>query len=388
MKIKNIYLEPAWKMHSFYQGLMANPPSGYEFVTFQSRQEKLFKTASKINLSYSILNGIDKIVPIVLTKAYLERFRKIPLETDLTYSFDHLIFRKEPWVVDVEFVSELVSLNIKHFERCKGIIQKSLASSYCKKIICWTEGAKKTILLNLDCSQFEHKIETVNFAVHKKNFIKLFNNDKIQILFVGSANIVGEFETKGGREAIEAFVLLNKKYANLELVIRSDVPPDIKEKYLGFSNIRIIDEIMPWEELEREFLMADIFLLPVHNTPFSVFLDAMSYELPIVTINAWTNPEVVDDGNTGLLAKRSEKIPYYVENLIPNFGTTAFRKAIQTPDPKVVHELAEKAGVLIEDAELRRKLGKAGRWEVENGRFCIEKRNEKLKKIFDEALGI
>jgi glycosyltransferase involved in cell wall biosynthesis len=40
---------------------------------------------------------------------------------------------------------------------------------------------------------------------------------------------------------------------------------------------------------------------------------------------------------------------------------------------------------LIENPERRRQMGRAGRWEVEQGKFSIEKRNEKLKRIFDEA---
>lgn len=383
---KKIYLEPAWKMHSFYQGLIAHPPPGYEFVTLGSLQEGIVKAASKINLSYSLfLNGIDKIVPVNLAKAYLEKFRKIPKDADLTYSFDHLIFRKEPWVVDLEYVGLLVSYDVKNFKRYRWVIQKALASDYCKKIICATEAAKKTVLLNLDCSEFEHKLEIVPFAVHKKDFTKRFTNDKIKLLFVGSANIVGQFETKGGIETLEAFILLSRKYDNLQLVVRSDVPRSIKGECRDCGNIRIIEERIPWEMLEREFQSADIFLLPVHNTPFSVFLDAMSYELPIVTIDSWANSEVVEDGKTGLVAKKSEKIPYYVENYIPSFGTPQFKKAVRTPDPEVVQELVEKASILIESEERRRRMGKAGRQEVEHGRFSIERRNEKLKRIFDEA---
>jgi hypothetical protein len=32
-------------------------------------------------------------------------------------------------------------------------------------------------------------------------------------------------------------------------------------------------------------------------------------------------------------------------------------------------------------------MGKTARWEVEQGRFSIKGRNEKLKRIFDEACG-
>lgn len=373
-------------MHSYYRALATHPPQGYEFVTSESSLEKVAKTASKIDFSYSLFLGLDKIVPLNLMKSYWGKFRKIPQNIDLTYSYDHLVFRKEPWVVDIEFVSQLVSYYQKQFKRYKGVIQKALASEYCKKIICGTEAAKRTVLLNLDCTGFEHKLDVVPFTVRKKDFTKHFTNNKVKLLFVGSANISGQFEIKGGGEILEAFILLNRKYENLELVIRSDVSDSIKRKYHDSGNIRIIDEEIPWPMLEQEFQSADIFLLPVHNTPYSVFLDAMSYELPIVTIDAWANSEIVEDGKTGLLAQKSENIPYYVENLIPSFGTPQFQNAIKTSDPKVVQELVEKTSILIENQHLRREMGKAGRWEVEHGRFSTEERNEKLKQIFDEAL--
>ncbi|MCJ7646713.1 hypothetical protein MUO65_07440, partial [bacterium] len=128
---KKVYIEPAWKMHSYYQGLMANPPQGYEFVTSESSLEKVTKVASKINFSYPLFLGIDKIVPLNLIKSYLGKFKKIPKNIDLTYSYDHLIFRKESWVVDLEYVSFLISYNWKQFRRYKGVVQNLLASEYC-----------------------------------------------------------------------------------------------------------------------------------------------------------------------------------------------------------------------------------------------------------------
>jgi glycosyltransferase involved in cell wall biosynthesis len=47
--------------------------------------------------------------------------------------------------------------------------------------------------------------------------------------------------------------------------------------------------------------------------------------------------------------------------------------------------LVEKISLLIEDARLRRAMGHAARWEVEQGKFSIRSRNEKLKQIFDEV---
>ena len=387
MKImtKRIYIEPAWKMHSYYKALATHPPQGYEFITPESSLEKVTKAASKLNFATPLFLRLDNILPLNLIKSNLTKFQKIPVAHDLIYSYDHLVLRREPWVVDIEYVPFFVSYQPRHFRHFKGTVQNVLASKYCKKIICGTEAAKRTVTHNLDCSKFEDKIEIVPFATSKKNFTKQYNDSKIKILFVGSTNILGAFETKGGREALESFIILSKKYGNLELTIRSDVPPDVKARYSGYKNINIIDQIVPWEVMEQEFKSTDVFLLPVHNTPYSAFLDAMSYELPVVTIDSWANGEVIEDGKTGLLAQKSDKIPYYIENFIPIFGTAKFNKAIKTPDPLVVQRLADKTSILIENKELRRQMGKAGRREVEQGKFSLGSRDKILKRIFDEA---
>ena len=383
---KKIYLEPSWRMHSFWRELISHPPQGYEFITRQTYQEKAYDMLAGVDLSYLLQRkALNRIVPLNLVKAYLERFRKIPEGTELTYAVNHLVFRKEPWVVDCEHAATLIGGDINHLQRFRRTVERALSSAYCKSILCWYEAARKSLILSLNCTDFEHKIKTVLPAVSKKNFTKGFNDNKVKLLFVNSSNISGQFERKGGKEVLEAFGHLNKKFDNLELVVRSDMPQSLKDKYRGIPNLRIIDRTIPWEMLEQEFRSADIFLAPSHVTPFQAFLDAMSYELPIVTIDAWANPQIVEDGKTGLVVKKSERVEYYTKSFLPNWDTPQFLKATQTADPEVVEEMVEKTSILIDNPELRRRMGKAGRWEVEHRKFSIENRNEKLKRIFDEA---
>lgn len=60
-------------------------------------------------------------------------------------------------------------------------------------------------------------------------------------------------------------------------------------------------------------------------------------------------------------------------------------EAVRKVDHEVIEELVKSISRLIEDPQRRRQMGKAARYEIEFGRFTIEKRNEKLKRIFDEA---
>jgi glycosyltransferase involved in cell wall biosynthesis len=384
--MKKIYLDVAGTRHTLYRALLQYPPEGYEFTTQDTNWDKVTKFASGIDTFYSFQKKfLSKLIPMNLAKAYLEQFKKPPKGTVLTYATGHLVFRKEPWVVDFEYVTQLAGYGIRHFKKYKKLIEKVLASGYCKKIICWTEASKRSVLWNLNCKEFEHKIEVVPLAVRKKGFTKTYDEKRVKLLFVGSANIPGEFELRGGREVLEAFSYLKKKYDNLELVIRSDMASEIKSKYSQIEGIRIIDTVIPWEELEQEFKSTDIFLLPANSSQDVAVLDAMSYELPVVTSDVWANPEWVQDGKTGFVITKSGKIPYYIGNYIPDWSSPECMRVYRTADPEVVAQLVEKTSILIEDKELRRRMGKAGRKQIETGNFSITKRNEKLKRIFDEA---
>jgi glycosyltransferase involved in cell wall biosynthesis len=388
--LKKVYLDVAGRMHSLYRGLVSYPPPGYEFVVQGTSWDRVTRGATGVGAAYYLQERVLRhILPVNLAKAYVERFKKPPRGTDLTYATGHLVFRDEPWVVDLEFVTQLAGYSVRHLKRYRKLIQRVLSSERCRRIICWTEAGRTTVLANLDCEGFGHKVEVVPLAVPGKDFTKEFSdNGKTRLLFVGSANIPGEFEYKGGNEVVEAFLALQEKYSGLELVIRSDMPRHLKQRCQGLDNVTVIEGIVPWERLEEEFKSADVFLFPSHSTPGLAILDAMSYELPVITTDVWANPEMVLDGATGFTIGKSETVQYYAENFIPIWDYTPnsrFIKSIRTPDPEVVRQLVERASALIEDPDLRRRMGRAGRQEIEAGRFSLQNRNEKLKRIFDEA---
>lgn len=385
--MKKVYLDFHGKKHSLYDNLINYPPNGYEFVTGITSLSKFTKSASNISfLPNLLMRSINRLMPISILKPYLERNCKLPSDINLIYSSGHVIFKGIPWVVDLEFVTHLCGYNLNLLKRYKETIKKSLESENCKKIMPWTNAGKKTIVLTFNSDIIREKTETVYLSVPPKNFVKEYNKDKIKIFFVGSQNLPKDFEIKGGKEVFHAFNILNKQYKNLELAVRSYVPKKIKAKYSKFRNVKIVDQIVPWSALEEEFRSADIFLFPAHHTPGLAILDAMSYELPVITTDVWANPELVNDGETGFIIKKSERIQYYTENFIPNWSASETLKTIKKMvDPAVINDLVEKTSILIEDENLRRKMGKAGRKEIETGKFSIEKRNEKLKVVFDES---
>ena len=383
---RRVFLEPLWNLHALQHQMLAYPPDGYEFVTLQTPPEKLFHAAARWGSARSLLKVADSLVPVGLAKALLQKRRKLAAETVLTYAVDHLVFRPEPWVVEVEYAGALLGGHPRHLRRFWHIAQRTLSSPLCRRILCWSQVGRQS-LADLGGEAFEHKIDVVYYAVPPKGFARQCRRGPVKLLLVGSGTSKGAFEGRGS-EVFEVFRLLRERYPSLELVVRSDVPVYVKRRYGGMEGVRIIDQVVPREVLEQEFQTADIFLFPSYHTLPSTILEAMSYELPVVTIASWANAEYVEDGKTGLVTPRSGKVPpYFADTRQPSFLASSFSQAMRAPDRDAVVALVATVATLIESPELRQRLGKAARWEVEQGKFSLKRMNAHLARIFGEAIG-
>jgi glycosyltransferase involved in cell wall biosynthesis len=269
-------------------------------------------------------------------------------------------------------------------------MEKAFASRCCKNVLCWSEFTKKTVTDFLDCSRFVHKIEVIPRAVPPQRFSRSQREDeKVRLFFLGSANMAGEFEARGGREAVEAFLILANRYPNLEMTIRSEVPPDIRRRIKGRADVRVIEDLLPKDELAHLFTTHDIFLFPGYYSAWLAILEAMSYGLPVIATDIHSTAEYVIEGKTGLLVPP----PLGVVRLSDAYGglpvagfTNRFMELFGSPDLRVVEGLVKTCATLIENRELREKLGVMARRQVEQGEFSLERRNGVLKKVLDGAI--
>jgi glycosyltransferase involved in cell wall biosynthesis len=387
-KDKLIYIEPSWKYPLSVQDFVFYPPEGYRFITLRDQSEKLFKFLSRYDISYRLQTFAGNFIPIQLLKCYFDNVKLPPKNSVLTYSLSHLIFREEHWVLDM--MTELpyiLAWSERHLEKYKDKIKKALNSDYCRKIICRVNKGKEAFLDTFG-EELEEEIEVVYWGATTKNFKKEHNKDRVKILFVNSGNIntALHFYAKGGAEVVEAFKVLSQKQDNIELVIRSGMPQSLKRKLVQLSRVKVIDKPIPWSELEKEWLSADIFVLPNHvNTPAQIFFDAMSYGLPVVTTDTWANSEIVENGKTGFLIHNPRSANFQEGPILHLTHPKYTEEIMKGPEPRVVEGIIEAISTLIENSKLRKEMGKAARWEIEHGKFSLKKRNEKLKKILDEA---
>jgi len=127
--------------------------------------------------------------------------------------------------------------------------------------------------------------------------------------------IAKNFRQKGGDLVLEAFKRLKLRYPQLEWSIVGGQPEGEWERvpgirYEGFLRTDVPDELQRFREL-----MANAFLL-VHPTREDtnplVLIEAAYFGCPSVSVNDFAIPELVVDGETGLLLSR----PMSVEALV------------------------------------------------------------------------
>ncbi len=163
-----------------------------------------------------------------------------------------------------------------------------------------------------------------------------------EILFVG-----GDWERKGGPELVAAFrkVLLAIPDARLTIVgcfPKLDVP-----------NVDVVGPV-PVDAVHKYFLRASVFCLPTKLEPFgAVFVEALSYKLPIVATDVGAIPDFVTPGMNGYLVQ-----PEQVEEL-----AGALLQLISNPNK--CRELGEQSYQLARQRYNWASVGKLIRGEIE-----------------------
>ena len=158
---------------------------------------------------------------------------------------------------------------------------------------------------------------------------------------------------KGFDLLIQSWKRLEHDYPKWKVIIAGEGEERISlEKAIkkaGLKHIRLIGNV---PDIERYYKEAAFFVLPSRDEGFvMVLLEAMFFSNPVVSYNCKTGPkEIVADGKNGFLI-----------------------------EPGEIEKFAEKMEVFMRDAELRRKMGIAGRESA--SRFSREKVLENWERV-------
>ena len=366
--------------HPAYDEILDYPPEGVEY-----REAALFKGAEGVRPP---ITHRAKRFALRIYRNFTGNINAIPLrcDEDLIYSSGGLMIKSnKPWVTDVEHVYSLVGYqhNNSNIDEIKSKTVQHIKKSRCK-ILPWSYASLNSIksFFGKQFEEIEDKFEVVYPAMHIENEkIERRHGDTINFLYV-SRNIWG----KCGHEVLKAFDSISGKY-DVSLVFLSNTSPEIRKKFENNLKIKFIEAPVPREKVLESYKNADVFVLPTLFDTFGfVYLEAMSYGLPIIASNPFAVPEIVEDGKNGMVVG----IEY---NLYNNNGLYKFSSfeslcnyAQKNIQMKLIIGLKEQMKYLIENDNERLNYGAYGRKLVESGKFSIGYRNTRLKKVFNELV--
>lgn len=362
-----VFLQYPWKYtdSSYYKYLLMSPPKEIEYKTSRDKsgiiesKKKMRIYRNFKNLAKVIMKKLNFIIPNIKTV-------KTDEDYDLVHGAHCLIDNKnKPWVADFEYVGQLTIPISRGKKNVEKKIRKIMMRENCKKILAWTEWAKRRILEYYP--EVKNKIEVVYPALPEQKFQKK-KSEKINLLFIGR-----NFKEKGGKIALEVIDYLTKKYDNVYGTIISDVPKRIYEKYSENKKINIHGLVSQKRLFEEIYPESDIFIYPTFSDTlgFSI-LESQSFGLPVIAMRTQSTHsinETVQENKTGFI--------------IDNSKTDGLERKF---DKNIIDGFIESTEKLIKNKKLREKMSNAARKEISDGKFSIKERNKKLKRIYEEAL--
>lgn len=358
-----VHLKFPWRFidSPYYRNLINYPPEGVNF-TGVSKEDTILITSPKI---FRVRNAMKKILRVFVEGIKLPNVTFTHSNADLVHCARCLLLNKLPWVVDVEhYWNFSLSDKISYSKIGRSLIEKLLKKEYCKKILPWTHATESTIRKVIKNEQILDKLEVVYPAVPVPK-LKRKKSEKTTLLFIGRY-----FYPKGGLFALETFKRLKQKYDIRCILISLTIPNEIKAKYENFTNIyKSVSEDYLFREI---YPVSDILVYPGFSDTFGfALLEAMSFGIPIITVDAFARKEIVENGKNGFVIEKPKSFNVY---------------RIDRKEEKLVEEMAKLTSLLIEDSSLRKRMGRYGRKLVEKGKFSIKERNKKLRRIYEEAL--
>jgi len=171
------------------------------------------------------------------------------------------------------------------------------------------------------------------------------------ILFMGKV-----VQRKGAHDLISAFAQIAASYTGARLICAGDGDLDPFRKLATDLCIADRVEFPGWLDLEQcreNYKLASIFALPSYaeGLPISL-LEAMSWQLPVVSCPVGGIPELIQDGENGLLV-----------------------------NPGDVEALAKALSRLLSDEDLRTRVARTARYTIED-RFSLEANLERLGRLY------
>ncbi|MGL5080947.1 MAG: glycosyltransferase family 4 protein [Microcoleaceae cyanobacterium] len=294
---------------------------------------------------------IKKLWAILYTQKILNQIvKKHQIEVIETISYDSLcltyLFQVNHKPVFTRVATTLAQINRDHYE----------FSSKAVAWIAWLERWMIHFSDHLVTHTLAHRDEVCkDFRINQKRFEIIPHGIKLPQINItlaesqGSSSClnilyVGRFEYRKGTDILlEAIPSVLNQRNNIYFTLVGKDPDDSYQRNFKEKWQEKFDENVSFagavnlETLHQLYKECDIFVAPSRYESFGlIYVEAMSYEKPVIGCKAGGIPEVIDDGVTGFLA-----------------------------EPNNPQDLATKILQLANDAELRYQMGQQGRHRAE-----------------------
>jgi len=317
------------------------PPAGYEYTV---KTDGLSYTSHIRNYEFNVMTAV-----YMLSKVLVQRLTMMDERGhDLVHSFFWTMYGyRLPWIHENDQSPSQLLLNYTNLNRPFSIwaarrFADNLNRDNCRAIVVWSRWARDGFIAD---GVEGRKIRVIGVPMGPPAAPPSPDGNRhsgLNVVFVGREPI-----RKGGDIAISAFERLHADFDDARLIYVGRLPPLHSRP----------DWLVHYQEvsrplLERIYAEGDVFFLPTRSEAYGLgIVEAMSHGLPVVASSIASIPEIVDDGESGYLARDLEGYVYALGRLLedPNrreaMGRRSAERAIKEHDPR---RIAEEMSALYE----------------------------------------
>lgn len=309
-------------------------------------------------------------------------------------------FGQNPWVIEIEDPTTLFYPLVQNGHTGAmslaespylPVVRALLEADHCKAILTHMRSTAELVPALFQSEIIRKKVIYAPLGVRLpdrwQRHEPRHGDEPINLLFINSwCQVPENFYVRGGLDVLEAFAILRTRYPQLRLTMRTNLPA-LDDHYLRIIEggwVRVMNRFLSDEEMAELHAGSDIFLLPAARVHIVSLLQAMSYGLAVVGSDGWGMEEYLDDGRNGLVVRGRHGTASWAD---PEAGMLRENyEVMYTPDPEIVTGIVEAVSRLVEDHDLRRRLGRTARADVRD-RYNLDAWNRGLKAALDRARG-
>jgi glycosyltransferase involved in cell wall biosynthesis len=376
--------------------MAANAPDGFEFSESAFMAHGIFQASQGRPSGFGagikrLVRGLQPFLSpyynhahILLSNPKVRKFHSG--DYDLVHSAQSLLDTNLPYVVDFEHAAVFSGFN-QYALRRRGFVralERILLDKNLKKILAWSDAAGKSLTNFLKNTEVAQKVETFYPVMAPAKRVQRASSS-FNFLFIGN-----NFYEKGGYESLLAFEKLADKY-DCRFTAIGDIPQEVHARFGRNSKITLSQRV-PYGKVVEYYSNSDVFVFPTHYDTYGfVILEALSFGLPVISVDSFSTPELVQHEKTGLLLKT------YFSSYADDFGYAVptlhelSKKRIEAcsnPPEWYVKLLSEAMERMINDDRLRNECSMNAIRETTEGKFSPKRSREQLKRIYEEALSI